>query len=32
MMVDIMPVNCGRNVLKLTEVSRRSGINIIVTT
>jgi phosphotriesterase-related protein len=31
-MVDTMPSNCGRNVLKLAEVSRRSGIQIIVPT
>ncbi len=31
-MVDTMPVNCGRNVLKLAEVSRRSGIHIIAPT
>ncbi len=31
-MVDTMPANCGRNVLKLAEVSRRSGIHIIVPT
>ena len=31
-MVDTMPVNCGRNVTKLAEVSRRSGIHIIAPT
>ena len=31
-MVDTMPAACGRNVLKLAEVSRNSGINIIVPT
>ena len=31
-MVDTMPANCGRNVLKLAEVSRRSGIHIIAPT
>ncbi len=31
-MVDTMPANCGRNVLKLAEVSRRSKIHIIVPT
>lgn len=31
-MVDTMPSNCGRNVLKLAEVSRRSGVNIIAPT
>ena len=31
-MVDTMPVNCGRNVLKLAEVSRRTGIQIVVPT
>jgi len=30
--VDTMPANCGRNVLKLAEVSKRSGVNIIVPT
>jgi phosphotriesterase-related protein len=30
--VDTMPANCGRNVLKLAEVSKRSGINIICPT
>ncbi len=30
--VDTMPAACGRNVLKLAEVSRASGINIIVPT
>ncbi|RMG71503.1 MAG: aryldialkylphosphatase [Bacteroidetes bacterium] len=30
--VDTMPANCGRNVLKLAEVSRRSGVHIIVPT
>lgn len=31
-MVDTMPAACGRNVLKLAEVSRRSEINIIAPT
>ncbi len=31
-MVDTMPANCGRNVLKLAEVSRRTGIQIIAPT
>ena len=31
-MVDTMPANCGRNVLKLAEVSRRTGVNIVVPT
>jgi 5-phospho-D-xylono-1,4-lactonase len=30
--VDTMPANCGRNVEKLAEVSRRSGVNIIAPT
>ena len=30
--VDTMPANCGRNVLKSAEVSQRSGVNIIVPT
>jgi 5-phospho-D-xylono-1,4-lactonase len=30
--VDTMPANSGRNVLKLAEVSQRSGVNIIVPT
>ena len=30
--VDTMPSNCGRNVLKLSEVSKRSGVHIIVPT
>jgi 5-phospho-D-xylono-1,4-lactonase len=30
--VDTMPANCGRNVEKLAEVSRRSSIHIIVPT
>lgn len=30
--VDTMPANCGRNALKLAEVSRRSGVNIIAPT
>lgn len=32
MMVDTMPANCGRNVLKLAEVSRRTGIQIVAPT
>jgi len=31
-MVDTMPANAGRNVLKLAEVSRRTGVNIIAPT
>lgn len=31
-MVDTMPAACGRNVLKLAEVSRSSNVNIIVPT
>lgn len=31
-MVDTMPADCGRNVLKLAEVSRRTGVNIIAPT
>lgn len=30
--VDTMPANCGRNVLKLAEVSQKSQVNIIVPT
>lgn len=30
--VDTMPAACGRNVLKLAEVSRISGVNIVVPT
>jgi 5-phospho-D-xylono-1,4-lactonase len=31
-MVDTMPSDCGRDVLKLAEVSRRTGVNIIAPT
>lgn len=31
-MVDSMPMACGRNVLKLAEVSRRSGVHILCPT
>ena len=31
-MVDTMPIDCGRNVLKLADVARRSGVHIIVPT
>lgn len=31
-MVDTMPADCGRNVLKLAEVSRRTGVNIVAPT
>ena len=31
-MVDTMPADCGRNVRKLAEVSRRTGVNIIAPT
>jgi len=27
-MIDTMPCNCGRNVFKLAEVSRRTGVHI----
>lgn len=30
--VDTMPANCGRNVLKSVAVSQRSGVNIVVPT
>lgn len=30
--VDAMPAGCGRNVLKLAEVSRRSGVHVICST
>ncbi|MEX2594929.1 MAG: aryldialkylphosphatase [Anditalea sp.] len=30
--VDTMPADCGRNVLKLADVSRRTGVNIIAPT
>jgi len=30
--VDTMPANCGRNAVKLAEVSRRSGVHIIAPT
>lgn len=30
--VDTMPANCGRNVLKSVAVSQRSGVNIIIPT
>jgi 5-phospho-D-xylono-1,4-lactonase len=30
--IDTMPADCGRNVEKLAEVSRRSGVNIIAPT
>lgn len=30
--VDTMPANCGRNILKLVEVSRKSKVNIIAPT
>ncbi len=30
--VDTMPANCGRNVLKLAEVARRTGVHIVVPT
>lgn len=30
--VDTMPANCGRNVLKLSEVSKQSGVHIIAPT
>lgn len=31
-MVDTMPADCGRNVVKLAEVSRNTGVNIIAPT
>lgn len=31
-MVDTMPANAGRNIMKLAEVSRRSGVHIIAPT
>ncbi|CAN5423298.1 phosphotriesterase [soil metagenome] len=31
-MVDTMPANCGRNILKLAEVSKRTGVHIIAPT
>lgn len=31
-MIDTMPANCGRNVLKLAEVSESSGIHIVAPT
>ena len=31
-LVDTMPANCGRSVLKLAEVSKRSGVHIIAPT
>lgn len=31
-MVDTMPAACGRNILKLAEVSKNSKINIVVPT
>jgi 5-phospho-D-xylono-1,4-lactonase len=31
-MVDTMPADCGRNVLKLAEVSRRTGVHLIAPT
>jgi 5-phospho-D-xylono-1,4-lactonase len=31
-LVDTMPANCGRNVLKLAEVSKQSGVHIIAPT
>ena len=31
-MVDTMPANAGRNVVKMAEVSKKSGINIIIPT
>ena len=30
--VDTMPAGCGRNIVKLAEVSKRTGVNIIVPT
>lgn len=31
-LVDTMPANCGRNVLKMAEVSNRANVNIIIPT
>jgi len=31
-LVDAMPIDCGRDALRLAEVSRRSGINIVAPT
>ncbi len=31
-MVDTMPINCGRNVMKLASVSKNSGVNILIPT
>lgn len=31
-MVDTMPADCGRNILKLAEVSRRSNVHIVAAT
>jgi predicted metal-dependent phosphotriesterase family hydrolase len=31
-MVDTMPANCGRNILKLAEISQKTGIRIIAPT
>ena len=31
-MVDTMPINCGRNVMKLASVSKNSGANILIPT
>lgn len=31
-LVDTMPANCGRNIVKLAEVSRQSAVNIIAPT
>lgn len=31
-MVDSMPCDCGRNVLKLAEISRRTGVHIVAPT
>jgi len=31
-MIDSMPCDCGRNVLKLAEISRRSGVHIVCPT
>ncbi len=30
--IDAMPADCGRNVLKLAEISRRSGVHVVVAT
>jgi 5-phospho-D-xylono-1,4-lactonase len=31
-MIDSMPCDCGRNIKKLAEISRRSGVHIVAST